>query len=319
MEKLFTKNLGGFMDSSNESETESCDYDSEEYIMPNGAHTGKRLKTQVNIQNGVGISQLKNVTSQSRNGRSIERLPTRRPDPKVSNRNALLARENRRRKKELVEQMENEFTEVKDENKSLKKMVKKQDRIIKKLSLEKSYLRSVLANRSEIVNLLKTLKHGSTPITSSAFDIKTKQFPLTSHSPSSSPSSASETDGRYKDPFLSETGIYEDLNCLFTDYMPYEKSSSGFVSMEDITGWDTLLSDNDNNYNTKDISDIQSEHNYTNSKYINADNDDKLLSETEQVNGNNPGVCLHISSGKISLEFCASCHMNAQSTWLDCI
>lgn len=321
MDKLFAKNLNGFMESSDDSDHDSIDFDSEDYTPSIDEETGKRLQTIKFRQNGE-IPKRKLTQKTSRNSsQSIERRPTRRPDPKVSNRNALLARENRRRKKELVIQMENEYTEVKDENKNLKKILKKQNRVIQKLNLEKSYLRSVLSNRTEIVEILKTLKNGKNTITSSVFDIKSEfSVPVAPASSTSSLSSSSDTDGTYRDPLLSESSIfYEDQNSLFTDYTHYERrSSSGFASIDDdLNGWDNLLHDNNFDFN-RDISDIQSEHNYTNHKYIKDDNEIKTPAVgIGKENMSKPGVCLHISSGKISLEFCGTCHINAQSSWLD--
>lgn len=325
MDKLFAKNLNGFMESSDDSETESVDYDSEDYTPSYNGQTSKRLQTKgLRRQNGDCEIPKRMTTSCNNNGQQkIERRPTRRPDPKVSNRNALLARENRRRKKELVAQMENQFTEIKDENKNLKKLLKKQNRVIQKLNLEKSYLRSVLSNRTEIVDLLKTLKQGkNTTLTSSVFDnIKTEfQNPIAPASSTSSiaSSASSDNDGTYRDPLLSETCIfYEDQNSLFTDFSHYERSSSGFASIDDdLNGWGNILHDNNFDFN-RDISDIQSEHNYTNNTYVEEDKDVKKMTNSSQLNDGKPGVCLHISSGKISLEFCGTCHINAQSAWLD--
>lgn len=134
----------------------------------------KRLRNNNNNkknQNGVSADEFHN-NSNNKNLR-IERLPTRRPDPKVFNRNALLARENRRKKKEEMEKMEAKFNVIKSENKHMKDLMKQQGIIIKKLTSEKIYLRSVISNRTEILSLLKTIKPTNIPMTSSASNYKT--------------------------------------------------------------------------------------------------------------------------------------------------
>ncbi|KAM8703510.1 hypothetical protein ACLKA7_008177 [Drosophila subpalustris] len=64
------------------------------------------------------------------------RLPTRRPDPNVYNRNALLARENRRKKKAHMEALEKELDETRNKNRSLLKALKKQFKLSQKLEKE---------------------------------------------------------------------------------------------------------------------------------------------------------------------------------------
>ncbi|KAL7727618.1 hypothetical protein ACLKA6_014962 [Drosophila palustris] len=72
------------------------------------------------------------------------RLPTRRPDPNVYNRNALLARENRRKKKAHMEALEKELDETRNKNRSLLKALKKQFKLSQKLEKECEYLRNSL-------------------------------------------------------------------------------------------------------------------------------------------------------------------------------
>lgn len=74
------------------------------------------------------------------------RLPTRRPDPNVYNRNALLARENRRKKKAHMEALEKELDETRTKNRSLLKALKKQFKLSQKLKNECDYLRNSLGN-----------------------------------------------------------------------------------------------------------------------------------------------------------------------------
>ncbi|XP_017845519.1 uncharacterized protein LOC108602027 [Drosophila busckii] len=78
---------------------------------------------------------------------AVMRLPTRRPDPNVYNRNALLARENRRKKKAHLEALERELNETRTTNKSLLKALKKQFKLTQKLEKECEYLKDVACQR----------------------------------------------------------------------------------------------------------------------------------------------------------------------------
>ena len=75
--------------------------------------------------------------------------------------NAIAARENRQKKKKYVEGLENDVTKLKEENKTLKSRNESMTTLIKKLSDEVKYLRSVLANESTISLLIKSV--ASTP------------------------------------------------------------------------------------------------------------------------------------------------------------
>lgn len=71
--------------------------------------------------------------------------------------NAIAARENRQKKKKYVEGLENDVAELKEENKTLKTRNESMTSMIRKLSDEVKYLRSVLANESTISLLLKSV------------------------------------------------------------------------------------------------------------------------------------------------------------------
>ncbi|XP_030572103.1 uncharacterized protein LOC115770821 [Drosophila novamexicana] len=85
------------------------------------------------------------------------RLPTRRPDPNVYNRNALLARENRRKKKAYMEAVEKELDETRCTNRSLLKALKKQFKLTQKLEKECQYLKDVLGNCKNNKNVTTVL------------------------------------------------------------------------------------------------------------------------------------------------------------------
>lgn len=316
-----------------------------------------------------------NVTSK------IPRLPTRRPNPKISNRNALMARENRRKKKEHLENLQKNVDDTQNENKKLKKMLRIRNNTITKLHQESLYLRSILANKTEIMSLLKTIQGNRTPITSSTLSFmadetnyqcneitsnkRTQSYNYTSSggvSPLSSISTQS-MDGTEKengtrtdrpnasDPFLSS--IFSQPYSLFTDLDSVADDPFGINDIEtaspatpfggnvdDNFQWQHLLSDtssyncsksmvNNDDVNTisdlRDIDDseilsthsnnnVNNEHNYFNNPIAH-----KVAADVgaNTDSAKKPGICLHISSGRVSLEFCAACHMNSQNAWIE--
>lgn len=86
-----------------------------------------------------------------------QRSTSKRP---CLNRNALLARKNRQRKKEYLQKIENKLSFYQRENKSLSNVIQRQGIDIKRLSGEVAYLRSVLNNNSSITALLRTINDG---------------------------------------------------------------------------------------------------------------------------------------------------------------
>ncbi|XP_043674086.1 uncharacterized protein LOC122631924 [Vespula pensylvanica] len=85
------------------------------------------------------------------------RGPSKRP---CLNRNALMARENRLRKKAYLEKIENTLSYYEKENKKLAYTIQKQGKDIKRLTGEIGYLKSVLHNNTAITALLKTINDG---------------------------------------------------------------------------------------------------------------------------------------------------------------
>lgn len=285
----------------NYDENDSCE--SEDDFTPDQENRGKRLET----------------LTRHKNGDAIQRLPTRRPNPKVFNRNALLARENRKKKKEMLETLERSVSDLEADNRKLRKVMKLKDTTIHKLQSERAYLKSIIANRTEILSVLKSVQTTKLPFTSSALNYVTSQSTAVpsqqqhsyqtnkSYTSSCSPPSSIDDDEIENgtvlsggDPFMTDL---TDFSFNFTDY-----KMSG--------DWDHLLS---NPFSDTLITDIPK-----------LDDDDVMLSTAEVTsehnyfdNNNLPankigsGVCVHISSGRISLEFCATCHLNSQNAWAE--
>lgn len=290
---------------------------------------------------------------------SMKRMPTRKPDPKISNRNAIMARENRRKKKEQMEILQASVEKTELENRKLKKMLRNQNNQISKLTHESAYLRSILANKTEILSLLKCIQGNRTPITSSALNFVTyndykrnddavhSTFDMNScggsthsgKSPISSSSITSNIDDdkengnvmtKSKDPFLSM--LFDTNNFISTDFDSIQDSSPYNQCSSTDFQWENLLNEPTSTaYKTADsfsITDIHDmddneilstnssshtvniEHNYFNDTITNNKVADAKIENT-------PGICLHVASGRVSLEFCATCHINSQNAWCE--
>ncbi|XP_053694007.1 uncharacterized protein LOC128741900 isoform X2 [Sabethes cyaneus] len=159
LNRIFTKRIYKYEENeltSSGSETESIqdveDYESDEFIP-----SRKCIVPSDGIVSG----------QKPKRDMKLERNPTRRPNPKISNRNALLARENRRRKKEHVESLEKELDKLKHVNRVIRKEMKKKTRAVEQLMREKNYLKNVIANRTGIMRVLDAIRGSGLNMTSS--------------------------------------------------------------------------------------------------------------------------------------------------------
>lgn len=250
------------------------------------------------------------------------RMPTRRPDPNVQNRNALLARENRRKKKAHLEAMEKELEDVRASNKQLKKALNKQMKAVGQLQREKRYFQSVIANHKEIENLIKALNvrmHVQQSPTIKSPMLSSPTHSYVSQQLCQSPSilqqstsvdnvelnaaSTSEnlgngsvgisTEFSYQDDPIE---MYKNFEILSSDFMP----SSDF----DDTWTDFLHEDLGNKCLTK-LTTVGGEHSYADVEQVQSV--EQVLESIES----DAGICLHIRQGKVSLEFCPNCSWNS--------
>lgn len=293
------------------------------------ASARKRMQTFADHQN---VKRRKTSSASSSTDKPsdnrIARLPTRRPDPSVQNRNALMARENRRRKKEHVKVLEDKLEQKAQEIRCLRKSLKEKDRTVKKLEHETLYLRSTIANKTDIMSLLKTIRGNKLPLTSSALSFVTEDDrndrrlngSEASRSPTTSTASFGEDEKENgtvtdrNDPFLScplnENGF------SFSDYdLGFGHPTGDDLAMGD---WRSLLNTDDDvkpQYIPESLTSdtgslVNSEHNYYQHTSGVSKND-------ERYGDANPGICLHLSGGRISLEFCAACHSSSQNAWIE--
>lgn len=132
----------------------------------------KDLEDLLNLNENTQINEL--FTARSANSSVTDTRPLRKPYAQIgkgskiseedakaieerNKKNAIAARENRQKKKKYVEGLESDVTKLKEENKTLKSRNESMTTMIKKLSDEVKYLRSVLANESTISLLIKSV------------------------------------------------------------------------------------------------------------------------------------------------------------------
>ncbi|KAG4068816.1 hypothetical protein HA402_004964 [Bradysia odoriphaga] len=302
--------------------------DSDDEYVPNNRIASSTRKRMQTFDEHKVVKRRK--TSSTTSGNRIERLPTRQPDPNVQNRNALMARENRRRKKEHVKVLEDQLEQKAQEIRCLRKILKQKDRTVKKLEHETLYLRSTIANKTDIMALLKTIRGNKLPLTSSALSFVAEDEhkdqrlngSVSSRSPATSTATSFDEDEKENgtvtirdDPFL--TWPLNENEFSFSDYdLGFGQSTIGDDSLA-MGDWRSLLnSDDDVKYipQLSTTSDTQSlvnnEHNYY-QQHTNWTSDERCGKDA------GPGICLHLSGGRVSLEFCAACHSSSQNAWIE--
>lgn len=264
------------------------------------------------------ISQYSEMSSYDQ--QKIERKPTRRPDPHVNNRNAIMARENRRKHKEHQERLERENAVLQQENEQLKASMKAKDRQISSLRHEYKYLKSIIANKTQIVEILRSVQSSRVPLTSS-FD----QYQCTSDpsktvremSPTSlsSSSTVSATSG-YQSPSTSETSGTE-LDDLFEE--AFQLNNPNFSLTDYEMDANALPTDpkwaSDPIFSDIPEADVDVEHflDFVEKPSDGAKTTGPIVRNEHSYSENveDPGVCVHISNQKVSIEFCSKCHKRA--------
>lgn len=213
-------------------------------------------------------------------------------DGALLSKNALLARENRLKKKRYINGLEENLSVAKKENQSLTEQLKEKDDTIEKLQKEVEYFKSILANVQEISSLINTIKQTSPiPISTSL-----SYPPHSMKRAATSELSAYPINKRIKMEKFSEsssgtTSVFNDDDC--DDWMP---SSPTCTTQLDAESYDVL-----SNFSEEDF---------------NLFGDEKLLPESShQISPFQAGVCLHVFNKKMSLEFCVACAAKAQDKW----
>ena len=202
--------------------------------------------------------------------------------------NALLARENRLKKKRYINGLEENLSEAKKENESLVEKLKEKDAAIEKLQKEIQYFKSILANVNEISGLIKTIKQESSiPLTTSL-----------AQTPCSLKRSAPDLPhGNAIKKYRTSEGTNNSSSFLFDDdsddWMPRSPPCTTQLDPESL---DVL-----SNFSEEDI---------------NLFGDNTPIPESSRLEASaKAGVCLHVYDKKLSLEFCVTCATRAQEKW----
>uniref|UniRef100_A0A6V7M1B3 BZIP domain-containing protein n=1 Tax=Bracon brevicornis TaxID=1563983 RepID=A0A6V7M1B3_9HYME len=259
------------------------------------------------------------------------RGPSKRP---CLNRNALMARVNRQRKKEYLEKVENKLAYYRRENKNLSNVIQQQSIDLKRLTAEVAYLRNVLNNSSAITALLKTMNDSLRQSKVRKEEDKWDSERLEENKECARKLPKSESSDREgKD---GNRNIETLLSFVESDHN-YSNAiiANSLFDFEGITcdspgkGTFNLASGNQANVKYTDelspvgISDVDidqlAEFDAAIFDLPNSDVSDGLdifrsnQSQPDNLieNLGNSGICLHVNSGRISLEFCSICHLNS--------
>ncbi|XP_013119589.2 uncharacterized protein LOC106096398 isoform X1 [Stomoxys calcitrans] len=231
------------------------------------------------------IADKKSVTIK-RNGE--QRLPTRKPDPKIYNRNAVNARENRRKKKLYLETLEKELQYARSANDTLSKALKRQMAISRQLEKQKKYYQNIIANHTEISSLLSILSNKKTPCSGGQEEAESKC------------SSAAETTDDIMDNDFDNCGCFESCSDLSSIW----DKDSCLAGAQDVGQQEDKQSVFEDHcyYATSSSSDIHSSPELsTFSTDLSWDDDIGGLTTAH-------GQCLHVKRGKE--EFCPTCHFD---------
>lgn len=221
------------------------------------------------------------------------RNPTRKPT--CNSKNALMARENRLKKKMYVENLEGKIDALNENNKDLKKVINRQEFLIRSLRKEVKYLKSVLANSNDILKVLKSINASTGfPVASSVKNEFTKPLVFTKPEPIENTLNIISEDFDFGNDFNFD-GNSSFLNEIFPELSDCLPDSFNFLS---------------------DIPDFAKEDYRKSSESSGISLDDHSYSVKDEVSvKEDVGICLHISKQRVSLEFCAICAENSTNTW----
>lgn len=257
----------------------------EEYLHPTRKVSHKKLPGK---SKNTFSGKFQNALSQSKSKQG-----------KWLSKNAIMARENRLKKKLYMTNLETEVNKLKTENNKYSKVVENQSLLITDLRKQVRYLKSVIANSSDISKLIRNI-HQSTGMSVSTSLDETLSLNNAYLSKHKQPPIARKTAHPWDEP----------------RYPSYPTPEPDFLSSSSPEHFDSDLLFNDIKLDSlldvgsdlidicQEVSDLPpknhlTEHNYT--------------SVLEEERDEDVGVCLHVSKHRVSLEFCSTCSENASS------
>lgn len=247
---------------------------------------------------------------------------TSRRQPKCFTKNALLARENRAKKKQYLTNLENENDTLRRDHKKCVKVIGNQSRLITDLRKEVRYLRSVLANSADISNLVRNIQHNTgmsvvTTTTASCLNdslllgndcvVSKRPVPVAKKTAHSWGDEAICNNGLKSD----DVGKMVDTDDTFDPFKFVDISAFGDDLFQFAAEDDSMLSAPQEHHQHQfggggGVVHLE-EHNYTTASSTTTTSG---VDEEQDV-----GVCLHVSKHRVSLEFCSSCSDNAIRSW----
>lgn len=308
------------------------------------------------------LSENESVSEPRKRGRG----PSKRP---CLNRNALMARENRLRKKAYLEKIESKLSFYQQENKNLVNVIRKQGIDIKRLSGEVAYLRSVLNNNTSITALLKTINEGlrkmSTqkngnllyPNRTSEHSVETEtRYKCTCYKSKKENLSNAQSNNMFANNDIlteestTESQVSESHNntkkqtTFDAKSSPRKKDPMNIItSTTDSISGDSYMDGTKDLDNLLPITDFPNIHvkkddpiglDFDQLSTFNMDifedlpKCDEIMNSVDSLNDtcnlfpeeetaqslDSTGICLHLNSDKVSLEFCSICHLNSKNS-----
>lgn len=327
LKKILEQSEDYSMSSSEDNET-----DNEELSVWNLERLGGEVPLAT-INSNVGGENA--IASKKRNGE--ERLPTRRPDPNVYNRNALLARENRRKKKVYLETIEKELQDARKANRTLLKALKRQLKIARRLEQKNKYIQSIFANRSDILSVITALKIRRLPSESDK-----SPFSATSNFDYESTYNCRGELAAVTNTSCSSSSHDPDSLSIHFDNLSDDLEDAAGCNLPTTTSWDDLW--NNGYHNTAidvlplpisfqpprndNIQTVNDDHCYVASITLDPIQTSGQQSEFSSTSPRSEcsldldvgtddvasEICLHVVGGKVSMEFCPTCHWSSTNS-----
>jgi FtsZ-binding cell division protein ZapB len=220
---------------------------------------------------------------------------------KKMTRNAINARENRVRKKKYLEGLEKNMQDLSNENTSLKQQVSNMQTTIEALTKDVQYLKGVLANQSHLSALLRNIHNTPGVNFSSSFKLPPPQAEEDIDSGKLNRKRNIDSVDLDADCECANINKDEDNQCP----RPRE-SSSGSSKVQKL----------DHAYNrpvTRRSAGVKKSDKMKCEKSSDIDNQKENVKHHDLNLQDACGICLHVSKGNVSLEFCSSCSRNAAS------
>ncbi|RZF37741.1 hypothetical protein LSTR_LSTR005780 [Laodelphax striatellus] len=253
------------------------------------------LKTSSSIENVPSIGDSSSASDQdddddfTTDSRSQK---SRRSRAKCFSKNAINARKNRMKKKQYVSNLEDDIKSLKTLKKALTHELNSKCDEIASLKNEVKYLRSIIANNSQIGSLLKRIcTNDSIEIRSSVLQENSLQQPSS-------------------DSVCVKGTVNENVIPISTDNFDIP------TGLDSISETDALLDSNldillDANLSSTaapalDLPEME--------EFLRCETPSKYLESLGDIQSDY-GVCLHVGRNRISLEFCAACNENASNNW----